>query len=314
MDPSLKLRARDDFGKARNRELVNKIFTVLMQADDELLPLHEVKSILKPRAEVYKGMKTVPIASIVGSEGRYRDFNRNFLPRHRHLRERWISIDVAHYQDKILPPIKLYELGGVYFVRDGNHRVSVARMQDREFIDAEVTALDADINLEQDATIQDIKRAIIDFERRRFLRKTRLDELRPGSGSGIGFTETGRFDDIMEHINVHKYYLNQHSTEEISFEEGMLSWYDNVYAPIARTIEEERILLWFPRRTQADLYVWIVRHWDELKKKYGEGFSIREAARDFRDTHGRRLPQLLWEIVKALGARITAPVRRLFGR
>lgn len=308
----MKLRARDDFGKARNRELLNKIFTVLAQENDALLPLHEVKSILKPRAEVYKGMKTVPISSIVGSEGRYRDFNRNFLPRHSHLRERWISIDVAHYQDKILPPIKLYELGGVYFVRDGNHRVSVARMQDREFIDAEVTALDADITLEPEATIQDIKRAIIDFERRRFFQKTRLDELRPGCD--IDFTETGRFDDIMEHINVHKYYLNQHTTREISFIDGMLSWYDNVYMPIGRIIEEERILLWFPGRTEADLYVWIVRHWDELKRKYGEGYSVREAARDFRDIHGRKLPQMVWEIVRALAARITKPIRWLVGR
>jgi len=295
-------RARNDFLRARTREMVSKILSVLINETNDLLPLQEVQSILKPKSERYKGMRAIPVASIAGSEGRYRDFNRNFLPKHSHLRDRWVSIKVAHYQDKILPPIRLYELGGVYFVRDGNHRVSVAVEQGVEFIDAEVTQLDSDITLEPGATKEQIKRSVIDFEKKRFLAETRLDKLRPESC--IEFTETGRYDDIIEHINVHKYYRNLNRQQEISFEEGLLSWYDSVYFPIVTIIREERILPRFPERTESDLYVWIVRHWDELKGKYGQGFSMREAARDFSSKHGRSLAANLLEIIRLALKRI----------
>ena len=87
-------------------------------------------------------MEAVNVDRIVGSEGRYRDFNRHFLPRREFLQSRWVSIDMAHYNDVSLPPVRVYEIGGVYFVRDGNHRVSVARMRGQTMIDAEVTRLD----------------------------------------------------------------------------------------------------------------------------------------------------------------------------
>ena len=298
-------RAKDDFQRARTREFVAKIIAALTKGTNDLLPLQEVQSILKPKSEHYRGMRTVPISSIAGSEGRYRDFDRNFLPRHQYLRARWVSIKVAHYEDKILPPIRLYELGGAYFVRDGNHRVSVAVERGGEFIDAEVTELGSDITLEPGASRAQIKRSVIDFERKKFERRTQLDKLRPEAR--VDFTEIGRYDDIIEHINVHKYYTNLDSHDEISFEEGMLSWFDNVYHPIVSIIREEKILPRFPGRTESDLYVWIVRHWDELKRKYGQAYSMREAARDFSSKHGKGLAANLLEVVRLA-------LRRIFRR
>jgi hypothetical protein len=67
----------------------------------------------------------------------------------------------------------------------------------------------------------------------------------------------------------------------------MLSWYDTVYKPIVDLIEGERFLKAFPGRTASDLYVWIVRHWDELKKKFGQGFPLEKAARDYTELYGR---------------------------
>jgi hypothetical protein len=213
-----------------------------------------------------------------------------------------VSIRVAHYEDKILPPVRLYELGGIYFVRDGNHRVSVAVQQGVEFVDAEVTRLGSDISLEPGATREEIKRQVIDFEKKRFLEKTRLDELRPDSR--IEFSETGRYDDIVEHIDVHKYYLEINRHEEISFEEGMLSWYDRIYAPLVGIIREENILPRFLGRTESDLYVWVVRHWDELKKKFGQHYPMREAARDYSQRHGKSLFAAIFDVVKLVIKRI----------
>ena len=137
--------AIDDFGRARFREKILSILNLLSPEKQQLLSLYDIKSLVKPKNESYKGMKVVAVKDIVGSEGRYRDFNKAFLPRKEHLKNRWVSIDKAHISDVILPPIKLYKIGDVYFVRDGNHRVSVAKMQKVYAIDAEVVELNSEI-------------------------------------------------------------------------------------------------------------------------------------------------------------------------
>jgi hypothetical protein len=277
--------AAGDFGKARTRELFSRIFSLLTNQRDNLLSLQEVKALLRPTSEMYRGLQVVPIDKIIGSEGRYQDFNRFFLPRHNRLKGRWIRVDTAHHQDVVLPPVNLYEIGGVYFVRDGNHRVSVGKLQGVEFIDAEVISLGTRVSLRPGMTQEELRRAVIDLEREEFFKHTGLKQLRPEAT--IDFTATGRFDEIIRHINGHKYFLNLSEKEEISFQEAMLSWYDTVYKPIIDLIEEERFLKAFPGRTASDLYVWIVRHWDELKKKYGQAFPLEQAAREFTQLYGK---------------------------
>src|SRR6056297_1501486 len=117
--------ARDDFNKARSKATISQLLNTLTPERQRLLSLEDVRNLLKPKTEVYKGMQIVPIDKIVGSEGRYNDFTSAFLPKRDFIRGRWESVDRAHLSDVILPAIKLYEIGGVYFVRDGNHRVSV---------------------------------------------------------------------------------------------------------------------------------------------------------------------------------------------
>ena len=82
-----------------------------------------------------------------GVLGRYRDFDRAFLPIQTRTKARWISVDRAHYEEIILPPVELYQIGEVYFVRDGNHRVSVARERGQTYIDAFVTEIDTPVLL-----------------------------------------------------------------------------------------------------------------------------------------------------------------------
>ena len=275
----------EDFNKARSKARFSSILSLLKLEKDELLSLQEVRDIIKPGSESYRGMKAVPISLITGSEGRYRDFNRYFLPRHQHLRGRWERVDQAHHKQVILPAIKLYEIGGTYFVRDGNHRVSVARAQGVEFIDAEVISLGSRVRLKAGMTAQELKRVVITLEKKEFFAFTGLAGIRPQAI--IEFSATGRYDEIIRHINGHKYYLNQGQEKEISFEEGLISWFDNVYLPLVKVIADEKILKYFPGRTEADLYVWIVRHWDDLKKKYGESFTLKEAAVNFRSLYGK---------------------------
>jgi hypothetical protein len=286
-----RLQAQDDFSRARGKAILSEIQHFLNQDKNRLLSFNDVKDILKPKNQTYRGMQVVPINLIVGSEGRYRDFNKYFLPRSEHLRIRWQRVDEARINEVILPPIQLYEIGGVYFVRDGNHRVSVAKAQGIEQIDAEVTSLSSEIAITPNMTTDTLREAVIRFEKGIFYEKTRYGEL-TGSND-LDFSRPGQYDVIYNHILVHKYYLNEHVEREIPFDEALVSWYHKVYEPIISIIKNEKLYNNFPGRTASDLYVWIVKHWDFLKKKYGVHYSLTDAARDFTNKYGQKRGRLL---------------------
>jgi len=293
--PHFRDQAQHDFNKARWKESINRILNLISPARHELLSLQEIREILKPKSETYRGMQIVPVDKIVGSEGRYRDFDKRYLPRYEYLRNRWMSVDLAHLQDVILPPIKLYEVGGLYFVRDGNHRVSVARMQGVLEIDAEVVSLDSEIRLPMDVTRDTLKAKVIEWEQKTFFEKTGFDKLFPADE--LVFTATGRYDEILQHILVHKYYINLGRKEDINFKDAMISWYEKVYKPIYEIIQENNVLRRFHGRTEADLYVWISRHWDALKQKYGQSYSMDEAVRDFSLRYGKGFRAQIMDVI-----------------
>jgi hypothetical protein len=287
------------FNKARLREFVSRLGAIIAgRKKDDLIPFSYAYSMLKPHSEAYRGIKHVPISHIVGSEGRYRDFNRVFLPRGAYLRERWERINKAHKARIELPPVRLYEIGGVYFVRDGNHRISVALSRGIEYVDAEVTSLETEIALHKDMTKADLKRAVIEYEKKRFYKETHLKKLR--HGADITFTAPGRYDELLDHIQVHKYFINMDKEQEIPYADAVASWYDNVYSPIVRIIEEENILSKFPGRTDADLYIWMVKYWDGLKKKYGEDYPTEKAVKRYSRKYGAGFPDKLKAWLSAL--------------
>jgi len=282
--------ASEDFSRARARAILSQIQNFLNTDRDRLLSFNDVKDILKPKNEVYMGNQTVPIKMVVGSEGRYHDFNKFFLPKREHMRYRWQRVDEAHIRDIILPPILLYEIGGVYFVRDGNHRVSVAKMQGVEFIDAEVISLSTEINIKPSMTTEELREALVSYEKNIFYSETLFGDLT--DCWNLNFSSPGRYDVIYNHILVHKYYLNEDIEEELPFNDALVSWFNNVYNPVITIIREQWLLINFPGRTEADLYVWIIKHWDFLKKKYGK-YSLSKAAGDFSRKYGQDKGKLL---------------------
>ena len=278
--------AANDFNRARNRALLSRIQNFMDSKRDDMLSFYDVKDILKPKNEIYRGMQTVPIKLILGSEGRYRDFNKYFLPRSEFLRTRWQRVDLAQIKDIPLPAIQLYEIGGAYFVRDGNHRVSVARAQGVELIDAEVISLSSEISITPSMTQDELKAAVIDYEKKIFYEKTNFEELT--GDKNLNFTSPGCYDKIYEHILEHKYFQNENSSEEMSFSDALVSWYGKVYEPIIKIIKEEKLGREFPGKEPSDLYLWIVRHWDFLKKKNGVHYSISKAVQNFSVRYGKK--------------------------
>jgi hypothetical protein len=107
-----------------------------------LLSLAEVETASTVHARSYAGVRDVPIAQIRGSEGRCNDFDQSFHPLQDHNQARWLRVAAARHRGKTLPPVELIQVGEVYFVRDGHHRISVARAVGQMDIEAEVTVWD----------------------------------------------------------------------------------------------------------------------------------------------------------------------------
>ncbi len=255
------------FSKARMRAFRESIFSILSPEKKELLSFYDIKKLIRPKAEFYKGVKTIPLDKIVGSEGRYNDFNRAFLPKREHLRNRWRAINMAALEDVNLPPIKVFKIGDTYFVRDGNHRVSVARQRGQIDIDAEITEITSEIEMSPDITVPELQRKVIAYELNRIRERTGLDKWI--DFEEIQFTSPGRYEEILRHIIGHRAHLSHSSFKPVKLEQAAHSWFMTIYLPVVDIILNENLLDRFPGRTKADLYVWVIKHWDALENRYG---------------------------------------------
>ena len=270
----------EDFNKARNKALINEIQHLLNPEEATLISFTDIKKMLRPKNEVYKGMQVVPIKLIVGSEARYKDFDNHFFPKSNFLKARWERVDSAVLQSITLPPISLYEAGGLFFVRDGNHRVSVAKMKGQEYIDAEVVSLQSEIKLKPSTSKKNILKQVLNYEKRVFYSETNFGDIT--DYWCLDFTTPGQYDVIYNHIITHRYYINMDKTEEIPFEDAALSWFTNVYQPVIQALEANHIKRIFKHRTVSDMYIYLIKYWDELKQKFGNDFSLEAAVKDFK--------------------------------
>ncbi|NJO05407.1 MAG: DUF4032 domain-containing protein [Chloroflexaceae bacterium] len=275
---------RENFSRARRRAFLNRMIARLNRTSNDLLPLNEVRSRIRVRGQHFLGLQSIPVQQIVGSEGRYTDFDRQFLPLRASLKERWLSIDRAHFEDVNLPPVDLYKMGQIYFVRDGNHRVSVARQQGQEFIDAYVTELDIEVPLSTNLSVHDL---LLKEEYSDFLEWTNLRHLR--RDAEIEFSELGGYLTLVTHINAHRYYMGLDYGREASIEEAVVDWYDHVYMPVVQVIREQRVLAAFPGRTEADLYRWVMDHrWYLRERNNGTDPGPHTATLDYVEHFGAR--------------------------
>ena len=149
-------------------------------------------------------MQEVEIEKIIGSLNRYQDFDESFLPRQTHTRNRLQNIDKVHLRGEYLPPVELYKIENFFFVIDGNHRVSVAREKGQKFIDAHVIELELPYSIGNDFNWQEV---LLKQEKADFLERTKINELRPDIQ--IDLTLAGQYKKLLEHIDVHRYFLSQ---------------------------------------------------------------------------------------------------------
>jgi hypothetical protein len=263
------------FQSARMRAFWQDIIGLVRGKPAELLSFEDIRARLRLREEYYKGTQDVPLEQIVGSVGRYREFTSNFLPRRSKMQERWSRVYSLATGMMGLPPIELYKVGNAYFVRDGNHRVSVARQMGAKTIQAHVIELPTSISLKPGMTPDELDAAAAQAE---FLDITRLDQTR-AHHVAIELSEPSRYDDLLGHVHLHKSVMEATQKRDISLDAAAADWYDTVYRPAVSLIRKYDVLKYVPGRTEGDLYLWMVDHLREVKAQFGE----EAAARSFSD-------------------------------
>src|SRR5438128_8456990 len=281
--------AHADFQRARRKAFWRRFASWLVRADNALLAFEDVRKQLRAHAQREGGMREVAIDQIVGSVGRYRDFDSAFLPRQVRTRGRWESIDRAYLEGVELPPIELYKIGETYFVKDGNHRVSVARERGQAFVDARVIEVTAPAPVD---SVEDLLDFIRDQDALSFYEKTRISELRPDAR--IELTLPGQYEKLLEHIATHQWYLGIEEKREGSYREAVASWYDRIYLPTVEAIRATGALRDFPHRSEADLYLWITEHhWYLHQAALPKGTELKELISEYADEHSERRPNPL---------------------
>ena len=268
--------AIEDFHRARRKAALNALLGLLTRSEQQLFSYEEVRRQLRATTERDRGRQEVPLDKIVGSVGRYRDFSRDFLPLFDGDLQRWAQVRMAVGALRGLPPIEVYQIGEAYFVKDGNHRVSVARRLGAKTIEAYVTEVKTRVPLSPLDSPDDL---ILKAEYAGFLTRTRLDELRPGAD--LRLTAPGQYPVLLEHIEVHRYFMGLDLKRSISYDEAVVHWYDSVFLPIAQRVRELGLLHDFPERTEADFYLWLAEHRAALERWLGWQVSTEMVLSDF---------------------------------
>jgi nucleotide-binding universal stress UspA family protein len=290
-----------DFRRARFGASVEQVLARLSGRSAELLEYQEVRKRLRATNQVSRGLQNIPLDAIVGSVGRASDYTRSFLPRQDDDQGRWAKVKVVMTGMVGLPPIEVYQIDQVYFVLDGNHRVSVARQMNAKYIQAYVTEIKTEVPLAPDVQPDDL---IVKAEYAAFLARTRIAHIRPDADLSVSLP--GQYQKLQEHIAVHQYFMGLDEKREVTQDEAVAHWYDTVYLPLVDVIRAQGMLRDFGRQalTETDLYLWILEHRAELGKEIHWQISPEDAAQDLVDRYSSRLGRVMARI----GERISQAV------
>jgi nucleotide-binding universal stress UspA family protein len=290
-----KIAALDDFYEARQKAILTDLLARFTGQPPGLLSYEEVRQKLRAQVGSDRGLHDVPLAAIVGSVNRYEDFTRDFLPRHDAAKYRWASVKAAAETTTGLPPIEVYQIGEAYFVKDGNHRVSVARQRGDATIQAYVTEVRSAVPFKPGDSPDDL---ILKGEYADFLARTNFHELRPDANLQV--TSPGQYAVIEEHIAVHRHYMGQEFRREVPPDEAATHWYDTIYLPVVRVLRQRNLLKDFPQRSETDIYLWLSEYRAQLTEELGIEVTPEAAADGLAAKRSPRPERVAARLVEAV--------------
>ncbi len=231
--------AQHDFLRARRQATMSRLAARLRGEPDDvrqILPYEEVIDALGFVSERAAGTAVVPLDSIVGTVDRGRDFDRRFRPTSGSVRSRWEHIAAAMRRGESMPPVDLLQIGEIYFVRDGHHRVSVARALGRTDIDARVTKVITRVGAERTITYADLPTK--SHERIFFERVPLPDHAR----AEIVLHDPWDYARLAESVEAWGFRTSQDRGEAINRREAAFLWLENEYRPVIAMLREADLI------------------------------------------------------------------------
>jgi hypothetical protein len=241
--------AQFDFGRARRRRMLSRLATRLRGEPGDvnvILPFEEVVAALGRRGERRLGLETIDLDSIVGTVDRAREFDRRFRPTSGRVRPRWERINVAQRRGDAMPPIDVYRIGDLHFVKDGHHRVSVARALGHKDINAYVTEVLTEVGADRAITLRDLP---LKSHQRLFHERVPLPA---EARDRIQLSDEWRYAALAEAVEAWGFRAIQRRGELLSRAEVAETWFHEEYEPVVEMLREADLVR---RGTETEAYM-----------------------------------------------------------
>ena len=243
--------AQYDFSRARRRRALARLSARLRRADDvdHILPFEEVVQALGRVGERRLGEQTIPLDSIVGTVDRAREFDRAFRPTSQRVRERWERINLAQRTGKAMPPIDVYRIGDMHFVKDGHHRVSVARALGHTDINAYVTEVLTQVGANHEIRMRDLP---LKSHERLFYDRVPLP---PEARKRIHLSDEWTYAALAEAVEAWGFRVIQARQQPMSRQEVAEAWFREEYEPVVAMLDEAGLIPKGVTDTEAYMHV-----------------------------------------------------------
>jgi hypothetical protein len=243
----------NDFLRVRRRQALARLAHRLRREPDDvnmILPFDEVVQALGMEGETALGLQTIRLDTIVGTVDSTRDFDRLFRPTSGRVRERWERMALAQRRGESMPPIDVYRVGDLHFVRDGHHRVSIALATGQTTIDAYVTAVRTTLPAKGIARRGDL---LMKSYERVFLSRVPVP---PATFAKLAVSDPWSYAELGEAVEAWGFRAMQHEGRFLDRAEVARRWYADEYAPVIRMLRQADLL---GSGTEADAYLRVAR-------------------------------------------------------
>jgi hypothetical protein len=241
--------AQFDFGRARRRRALARLGGRLRREPGDvnvILPFDEVVAALGRRGERRLGQQAIDLDSIVGTVDRQREFDRRFRPTSGRVRPRWERINVAQRRGDPMPPIDVYRIGELHFVKDGHHRVSVARAFGHKDINAYVTEVLTEVGADRAITLRDLP---LKSHQRLFHERVPLPR---EAREQIQLSDEWRYAALAEAVEAWGFRALQQRGELRSRAEVAEAWFRDEYQPVVEMLRDADLVR---RGTETEAYM-----------------------------------------------------------
>ncbi len=230
--------AQFDFSRARRRRALARLSARLRRSEDvhHILPFEEVAQALGRIGEKRLGEQLIPLDSIVGTVDRSREFDRDFRPTSPRVRERWQRINLAQRKGQSMPPIDVYRIGELHFVKDGHHRVSVARALGHRDINAYVTEVLTQVGADRQIRLKDLP---LKSHQRLFFERVPLPK---EQRQRIQLSDEWRYAALAEAVEAWGFRAGKALGEELSRAEVAEAWFRDEYDPVVTMLREAELI------------------------------------------------------------------------